>query len=113
MQITRQDHNSSRSWRARFRAKWEDRDTRWIVEERKDGANVNAWHWSERSCLAWSRQRLGELLTGLPAELDPSLGHARVTGVKELTGEARPARAGACACARAWEGAAAGAARSQ
>jgi len=58
---------------------------------------VNAWHWSERSCLAWSRQRLGELLTGLPAELDPSLGHARVTGVKELTGEARPARAGACA----------------
>ena len=73
------------------RAKWEERDTRWIVEERADGANVNAWHWQETSRLAWSRQRLADLLTGLAAELDPSLGHARVTGVKDLTGEARTA----------------------
>lgn len=73
------------------RAKWEERDTRWIVEERADGANVNAWHWQETSRLAWSRQRLADLLTGLAAELDPSLGHARVTGVKDLTGEARAA----------------------
>ena len=71
------------------RAKWEERDTRWIVEERADGVNVNAWHWQETSRLAWSRQRLADLLTGLAAELDPSLGHARVTGVKHLTGEAR------------------------
>ena len=69
------------------RAKWEERDTRWIVEERKDGANVNAWHWQETSRLAWSRQRLAELLTGLVAELDPCKGHACITGVKDLTGE--------------------------
>ena len=61
------------------------------MEERADGANVNAWHWQETSRLAWSRQRLAELLTGLAAELEPSLGHARVTGVKDLTGEARAA----------------------
>lgn len=28
-------------------AKWEDRDNRWIVNDLKDGKNVNSWHWDE------------------------------------------------------------------
>lgn len=33
----------------RSMAEWDKRDERWIVEDRKDGANVNAWHWEVRS----------------------------------------------------------------
>ena len=30
-------------------------DQRWIVEERKDGANVHGWHWVEKDCKEWTR----------------------------------------------------------
>ena len=36
-------------------------------------------------------QHPAALLSGLAGELDPSLGHARITGVKDMTGEARAA----------------------
>ncbi len=86
-----------------FQAEWEKRDPRWIVNDRADGTNVNAWHWREKSLMAWSQQRISELVTGITTDLDASLGCVRVTGVKELTGEVR---AGAvlygCACPLCW-----------
>mmetsp|Transcript_2447 Transcript_2447/g.7339 ORF Transcript_2447/g.7339 Transcript_2447/m.7339 type:complete len:165 (+) Transcript_2447:352-846(+) len=71
-------------------ATWEQRDPRWHVTERPDGANVNGWHWEERNRVAWSKQRLGELLAAHslgPAPVDPALGSASVTSVS-CSGEA-------------------------
>jgi hypothetical protein len=45
-------------------AKFDEADPRWIVQSRADGTNVNAWHWQERDCSAWSRRRLAELFAG-------------------------------------------------
>ena len=68
-------------------ATWDAKDPRWLVKDRDDGKNVNGWHWQEHNRLSWSRQRLAELCTGLPAKLDNSLGQAKITGLKEATGE--------------------------
>ena len=57
------------------------------MENRTDGTNINHWHWHEKNLLPWSRQRIDELVKGLTADLDASLGSAEVTGVKELNGE--------------------------
>lgn len=43
-------------------AKFGEGDARWIVSDRKDGVNVNSWHWQEKDALPWARQRLKELL---------------------------------------------------
>eukprot|EP00897_Mesotaenium_endlicherianum_P010944 jgi/Mesen1/9879/ME000070S09160 len=43
-------------------AKFGEGDKRWIVEDRADGANVHNWHWSEKDCMEWSKQRFAELL---------------------------------------------------
>mmetsp|Transcript_12155 Transcript_12155/g.30788 ORF Transcript_12155/g.30788 Transcript_12155/m.30788 type:complete len:282 (-) Transcript_12155:823-1668(-) len=37
-------------------------DPRWIVEEREDGKNLNAWHWEERNLLPWIKSRLPHFL---------------------------------------------------
>lgn len=52
-----------------------------------DGNNVGGWHWQEKNLLPWSRQKIDELVRGLCAGLDASLGSAEVLGIKELTGE--------------------------
>jgi len=44
-------------------AKWEERDPRWIVEERPDATNVNNWHWTEKNATPWSKDRLKSLFT--------------------------------------------------
>ena len=76
-------------------AQWDAKDPRWLVSERKDGANVNGWHWEEKNLHSWCRERLEALLAGLAAGLDPTLGHAKLHSVKELTGEVRCYR---CCC---------------
>jgi len=43
-------------------AKFGEGDPRWIVQERQDGQNVNAWHWEEKDVTIWSKGRLKELL---------------------------------------------------
>ena len=37
-------------------------DSRWIVQERDDGANVNGWHWQERNmiCLLYTSDAADE-----------------------------------------------------
>lgn len=69
-------------------AKLGEGDERWIVEERADGANVHGWHWSEKDCLGWSRERLGELVGAVAAESADGTLSAKVTGVESVEGEA-------------------------
>ncbi|KAL3152072.1 hypothetical protein ABBQ32_001180 [Trebouxia sp. C0010 RCD-2024] len=69
-------------------AKWEDKDPKWIVQERQDGSNVNGWHWEEKNQMGWSRQKLEELFVGMLADLSAVQGNAKVTLLKELKGEA-------------------------
>lgn len=68
-------------------AKWGEGDPRWIVEERADGTNAGNWHWTEKNATEWSKQRLTALLTNLRVE-DVGVGHAVVTEVTSITGEA-------------------------
>lgn len=34
-----------------------------IVEERADATNVNNWHWAEKNCTPWSKERLRDLFS--------------------------------------------------
>ena len=95
-------------------AKVGEGDERWIVEERKDGRNVNGWHWEEKNALSWSRDTIQKLLLrgkrGEEAEVEEATarlsqfcievkgdGDGRgeetqrlgVTGLKEATGDVR------------------------
>eukprot|EP01091_Cochliopodium_minus_P020225 TRINITY_DN876_c0_g1_i1.p1 TRINITY_DN876_c0_g1~~TRINITY_DN876_c0_g1_i1.p1 ORF type:complete len:344 (+),score=103.34 TRINITY_DN876_c0_g1_i1:46-1032(+) len=49
-------------------AKWEERDPRWIVEERPDAKNVNSWHWEEKNCMEWAKERLNALFLEIKNE---------------------------------------------
>ncbi|GBF98914.1 hypothetical protein Rsub_11706 [Raphidocelis subcapitata] len=66
-------------------AKFDEADPRWIVANRDDGTNVNAWHWSSKDCLAWSRRRLGELFESATLLDSPRI---VATGLDSLEGEA-------------------------
>lgn len=71
----------------RIMAQWGQGDERWIVEDRKDGQNVNQWHWTEKDCLNWCKQKFKDLFEG--ASLADSGGvSATVTSVDKLEGEA-------------------------
>jgi len=69
-------------------AKFEEKDPRWIVEERADGTNVKNWHWTEKDCTSWSRGRLSELLKDLELTDAADDHHSRATGLLEMKGEA-------------------------
>jgi|UniRef100_A0A7S4D0G8 activator of HSP90 ATPase len=43
-------------------AKVGEEDPRWIVSDRSDGRNVNAWHWTEKDVTEWVKSRLVELV---------------------------------------------------
>ena len=49
-------------------AKWEERDPRWIVEERPDAKNVNSWHWEEKNCTEWATKRMNALFLEIKGE---------------------------------------------
>lgn len=69
-------------------AEWGQGDERWIVQDRKDGANVNQWHWSEKDCIGWARQRFNELLLDATLVDGTSGVNARITKVDSVEGEA-------------------------
>jgi activator of HSP90 ATPase len=66
-------------------AKFDESDPRWIVQAREDGTNVNQWHWSEKDCSEWSKQRLGQLLGDLTLLAGPAT--AKTTGLKSVEGD--------------------------
>ena len=68
-------------------AKFGEGDARWIVEDRSDGKNVGNWHWSEKDCLEWTRERLKQLLEGLTL-LDDGAMTVQTTSVDSVEGEA-------------------------
>lgn len=43
-------------------AKVGEGDPRWIVQDRTDGRNVNAWHWTEKDASEWAKSRMTALL---------------------------------------------------
>eukprot|EP01064_Diplonema_japonicum_P039101 TRINITY_DN9717_c0_g1_i1.p1 TRINITY_DN9717_c0_g1~~TRINITY_DN9717_c0_g1_i1.p1 ORF type:complete len:284 (+),score=67.77 TRINITY_DN9717_c0_g1_i1:58-909(+) len=47
-------------------AKLDEMDPRWVVEERKDGANVGGWHWSEKDISNESRALFKKMLGAGP-----------------------------------------------
>lgn len=55
------------------------------MEEREDGKNVNAWHWEERDCSKWCRERLDVRILSIDVtENDRSV---KVTKVTKMEGE--------------------------
>eukprot|EP01023_Acetabularia_acetabulum_P001210 TRINITY_DN10451_c0_g1_i2.p1 TRINITY_DN10451_c0_g1~~TRINITY_DN10451_c0_g1_i2.p1 ORF type:complete len:233 (-),score=36.66 TRINITY_DN10451_c0_g1_i2:686-1309(-) len=70
-------------------AKIEEADPRWIVAERADGTNVNNWHWVEKDCLPWSKQRLNQLFIKLDlVDQSQEQYKAQTTQVSQVEGEA-------------------------
>eukprot|EP00245_Coleochaete_scutata_P004425 TRINITY_DN1700_c0_g2_i1.p1 TRINITY_DN1700_c0_g2~~TRINITY_DN1700_c0_g2_i1.p1 ORF type:complete len:372 (-),score=83.32 TRINITY_DN1700_c0_g2_i1:161-1213(-) len=69
-------------------AKLGEGDKRWIVEERKDGRNVNHWHWTEKDCLEWSRRRLHQLLDNTKVLDGEGNCWCQITEVDTVEGEA-------------------------
>ena len=68
-------------------AKWEERDPRWIVEERDDAKNVNNWHWTERDVTEWSKGKLKKLFTGVKLG-SPDETLVTITEFSKISGEA-------------------------
>ncbi|KAI6647998.1 Activator of 90 kDa heat shock protein ATPase-like protein 1 isoform X1 [Oopsacas minuta] len=68
-------------------AKWDERDPRWIVEEREDAKNVNNWHWTERDVSDWSRLKLKTLFSQLSLG-SPDETAITITEVDKISGEA-------------------------
>jgi len=65
-------------------ARLDEKDPRWIVENREDGKNVNNWHWVEMDHSQWAREQFKEALQGL--KLDTEKIMAKTTTVS-TTGE--------------------------
>lgn len=68
-------------------AEWGKGDDRWIVDERQDGQNVNQWHWSEKDCINWTRQRMAQLFDGVVLA-EAGAVSSKVTGLDKVEGEA-------------------------
>lgn len=58
------------------------------MQERQDGTNVNQWHWTERDCFEWSKQRLTALFTDKVLVSGADGLAARCTGIEAISGEA-------------------------
>lgn len=55
---------------------------------REDAANVNNWHWFEKDCAPWAKERLTELLVGVAAAGVPDKGWVKVTSLEKCEGDA-------------------------
>ncbi|GFR40180.1 hypothetical protein Agub_g737, partial [Astrephomene gubernaculifera] len=68
-------------------ARFEEADPRWLVKDMGDqGRNVNNWHWTERDCTEWAKQRLSEVLAGIT--LTPPPAAVRTTTLESMVGDA-------------------------
>lgn len=69
-------------------AKFGEGDDRWIVKELGEaGRNVNNWHWTEKDVTEWSKERLGQLFTGLKL-VDDKTTTVAISRVESVKGEA-------------------------
>ncbi|EFJ49368.1 hypothetical protein VOLCADRAFT_74185 [Volvox carteri f. nagariensis] len=68
-------------------ARFEEADPRWLVKDMGDaGRNVNNWHWTERDCTDWAKQRLSEVLAGIQLTQSPAA--VRTTTLESMSGDA-------------------------
>ena len=65
-------------------AKPEEADPRWIVQDRTDGANVNAWHWEERSLNEKAHEAIKALFKGFAL---PGGGDLAIKEVSDISGD--------------------------
>jgi activator of HSP90 ATPase len=68
-------------------AKMGEGDSRWIVAERKDGANVNAWHWEEKSMNQTTHDAIKALFKGFALGGEADGVSLRVAEVSEIEGD--------------------------
>merc|ERR1711939_909876 len=73
------------TWEHETMAVWGQGDQRWIVEDRADGQNVNAWHWTEKDVTKMAEQRLGEMCKSALSERYPD-GQLRFESVSKFSG---------------------------
>eukprot|EP00667_Euglena_gracilis_P019449 EG_transcript_20821 len=67
-------------------AKVGEGDPRWIVADRADGKNVNAWHWTEKDVSEWAKSRVTSLLEN-QAIIDTASLRCKTTTVTGCEGE--------------------------
>jgi len=63
-------------------AKIDEKDPRWLVENRKDGRNVGNFHWEEKNLIPWSKQKLEELFKDV--EIEQLL---KITALDKVSGD--------------------------
>ena len=69
-------------------AKIGEGDPRWIVSNRDDGKNVNAWHWEEKDLSKSSHEALKGLFAGhVVAEKDGDVAGFKFTELSEIDGD--------------------------
>lgn len=73
-------------------AKVGEGDPRWIVSERKDGANVNAWHWQERDLSKHTHEQLKLAYANLcivdaDTKSDDGVQSLQIDEVSEISGD--------------------------
>ncbi|CCW61274.1 unnamed protein product [Phytomonas sp. EM1] len=69
-------------------AKVGEGDPRWIVDDRKDGTNVNAWHWEERDLSAYVHDKLKKVFLSLKfLENQDGVAYAQIDEVSEILGD--------------------------
>lgn len=69
-------------------AKVGEGDPRWIVSERKDGVNVNSWHWEERNLSQQAHEELKKAFTSFPIDGSAKgVSCLRVDEVSEISGD--------------------------
>lgn len=67
-------------------AKVGEGDPRWIVTSREDGTNPNDWHWVERDCFPWTKDKLKDTFSKIA--LFEQNGCRVTTKSVDVTGEA-------------------------
>ena len=59
-----------------------------VTAPREDAANVNNWHWFEKDCAPWAKERLTELLCAIATSGIPDKGWCKVTSLESCEGDA-------------------------
>ncbi|GLI64162.1 hypothetical protein VaNZ11_007347 [Volvox africanus] len=68
-------------------ARFDEADPRWLVKDMGDaGRNVNNWHWTERDCTEWAKERLSKALAGIQLTQQPAA--VRTTTLESMIGDA-------------------------
>lgn len=67
-------------------AKFGEGDPRWLVQD-LGTTNVNNWHWTEKDCTAWAKERLQQIFENLSL-VSTDIATAQTTGLESMEGDA-------------------------